>query len=253
MDHALEQGRNQPGGNVLELAFRSGLAAYGGQVKLARELGQKSRDAAQQLGLKELAANNFLNQAVIEAFIHNKDRALEDVGQAQKLSQSPNVLMQSALVLAVTGEGPRALHTVEAIAQKRPYDAFVQFVAVPVVKAQIAIDQKDAARAIDLLDSSMAYARVNTTVLYIRGNSFLRAGRGSDAVQAFQRLIDLRNFAGVDPLIPLAHLGLAQAYAQAGNNAQSRLAFQDFFGAWKNADPDLPILKEARTEYARVQ
>jgi serine/threonine protein kinase/tetratricopeptide (TPR) repeat protein len=253
MERALNMGQNQPGGEVVGLVFRSSVAAYGGQFKLARELGQKSREAAQQIGLKELAANNWLNEGLIEAFIHNKDRALEDVNQAQKLSQSPSVLMQAAGVLAVAGDGARATRTIEAISRTRPYDAFVQFVAVPAVKAQIALDANDPGKAIDLLDSSMAYARTNTSVLYIRGKAFLRARRGSEAVQAFQRLLDVQNFAGADPLIPLAHLGLAQAYALDGNNAQSRLAYQDFFGKWKNADPDLLILKEARAEYAKVQ
>jgi eukaryotic-like serine/threonine-protein kinase len=253
MEQALEQGQKQPGGDVMVPSFRSALAGYGGRVKLGRELGLRSRDAAQQLGLKELAANSLLNEAVAEGFIHNKARALEDVSQAQKFSQSPSVLMQSAVALSIAGDGSRALRLIEGVAQKRPYDAFVQFVALPAVKAQIEIDHNNPAKAIDLLDSTMVYARTNSVALYIRGNAFLRAGQGAEAVQAFQRLLDIKNFIGVDPLIPLAHLGVARGYAMAGDKAHSRVAYQDFLGTWKDADPDIPILKDAQAEYSRVQ
>jgi predicted Zn-dependent protease len=110
-----------------------------------------------------------------------------------------------------------------------------------------------AAKAIDLLDNAMVYARANTTVLYFRGNAYLKAGRGADAVQAFQRMLEVKGFAGIDPLMPLANLGLARAYALAGDKARSRVAYQDFLGLWKDADSDLPLLREAKVEYAKVQ
>ena len=77
--------------------------------------------------------------------------------------------------------------------------------------------------------------------------------RGADAVQAFQRMLEVKGFAGIDPLMPLANLGLARAYALAGDKARSRVAYQDFLGLWKDADSDLPLLREARSEYAKVQ
>jgi serine/threonine protein kinase/Flp pilus assembly protein TadD len=253
VERYLEQEKGQTGGEGFNYGFRSGLAACEGQIKLAREWGEKSRNAALQLGLKELAANNLLNEAIIEALLLNKNQALQDVAEAGKLSQSPIIVTQSGMALALAGDGPRAQRLVEGVAQKRPYDTFVQFVALPVVKGRIEIDHNNAGKAIDLLDSSLVYARANTTTLYIRGNAFLKAGRGNDAVQAFQRVMDLKNFAGVDPLVTLAHLGMGRAYALAGDKARSRVAYQDFLGAWKNADPDLPILKEAKAEYAKVQ
>ena len=72
-------------------------------------------------------------------------------------------------------------------------------------------------------------------------------------MQAFQRMLEVKGFAGIDPLMPLANLGLARAYALAGDKARSRVAYQDFLGLWKDADSDLPLLREARSEYAKVR
>ena len=139
------------------------------------------------------------------------------------------------------------------VAQKRPYDTLVQFVAVPLIKAQIELNHENPGRAIDLLDSALVYARANSGVLYVRGNAYLKAGRGSDAVQAFQRLLDWKNLLSIDPIMPLAKVGLARAYVLAGDKARARVAYQDFFAVWKDADPDIPALREVKAEYAKLQ
>jgi hypothetical protein len=90
-------------------------------------------------------------------------------------------------------------------------------------------------------------------VLYVRANAYLKAGRAADAVQAYQRVLEARNFIGPDPVVPLSHLGMARAYALQGDKANSRVAYQNFFGLWKDADPDVPVLHQAKAEYARVQ
>ena len=97
------------------------------------------------------------------------------------------------------------------------------------------------------------YARANSGVLYVRGNAYLKAGRGIDAVQAFQRLLDMKNVITVDPIMPLAKVGLARAYVMAGDQARARVAYQDFLGLWKDADPDVPVLREVKAEYAKLQ
>jgi len=90
-------------------------------------------------------------------------------------------------------------------------------------------------------------------VLYVRGNAYLKAERGSDAVQAFQRLLDWKNLLSIDPIMPLAKVGLARAYVLAGDKARARVAYQDFFAVWKDADPDIPALREVKAEYAKLQ
>jgi predicted Zn-dependent protease len=153
----------------------------------------------------------------------------------------------------MAGEDARAAKLADDVAQKRPYDTLVQFVAVPLIKAQIELNHENPGKAIDLLDSALVYARANSGVLYVRGNAYLKAGRGSDAVQAFQRLLELKNTINIDPIMPLAKVGLARAYVLAGDKARGRVAYQDFFALWKNADPDIPVLREIKTEYAKLQ
>jgi hypothetical protein len=97
------------------------------------------------------------------------------------------------------------------------------------------------------------YARANSTVLYIRGNAYLKAGRGGDAVQGFQRLLDLKSMISIDPVMALGKVGLARAYVLAGDKARARVAYQDFLAEWKGADPDIPALREVKAEYAKLQ
>ena len=252
-ERELDAMKNDPQGEFQVTGLRSAMAAYAGQLKLSRDFGQKQREAAARLGFKEAAASEYAQEAFTEATFLNKARALEDVNQAMKLSQSPNVVLFCAGTLAVVGEDARAAKLADEVAQKRPYDTLVQFVIVPLIKAQIEINQGNPGKAIDLLDSALVYARANSGVLYIRGNAYLKAGRGSDAVQAFQRLLDLKNMITVDPVMPLAKVGLARAYVLAGDKAQARVAYQDFFALWKDADPDIPLLREVKAEYAKLQ
>jgi len=252
-DREFDALKNDPQGGLQVTGLRSAMAAYAGQLKVSRDFGQKQREAAVRLGFKEAAASEYAQEAFTEATFLNKARALEDVNQALKLSQSPNVVLFCAGTLAVVGENARATKLADEVAQKRPYDTLVQFVIVPLIKAQIEINQGNPGKAIDLLDSALVYARANSGVLYIRGNAYLKAGRGSDAVQAFQRLLDLKNMITVDPIMPLARVGLARAYVLAGDKAQARVAYQDFLALWKDADPDVPLLREVKAEYAKLQ
>jgi serine/threonine protein kinase/tetratricopeptide (TPR) repeat protein len=253
VDRELGAMTNDPQGEFQVTGIQSGMAASAGQLNLGRSFGQKQREAGQRLGFKEAAASEYSQEAYTEATFLNKPRALEDVTQALKLLQSPNVTLNCAFALALIGEDARAAKLADDVAQKRPYDTLVQFVAVPLVKAQIELNHGNPGKAIDLLDSALVYARSNSGVLYVRGNAYLKAGRGGDAVQAFQRLLDTKSLITVDPLLPLARVGLARAYVMAGDPARARVAYQDFFALWKNADPDTPVLRDVKAEYGKLQ
>jgi len=220
---------------------------------LRKKKGWSQNEMAERLGFKEAVANEYAQEAFSEATLLNKSRALEDVAEALKLSQSPYVVLTCATALALVGEDARAAKLADEVAQKRPFDTLVQFVQVPLVKAQIELNHGSPGKAIDLLDSALVYARASSGVLYVRGNAFLKAGRGSEAVQAFQRLMDMKNVLTVDPLIPLAKVGMARAYGMAGDKARARVAYQDFQALWKDADPEVPMLREVRAEYAKLQ
>jgi tetratricopeptide (TPR) repeat protein len=253
VERELDLMKNDPQSDFTETGMRSAMAAYAGQLNAARTFGQKQRDAAQRLGFKEAVAGEYSQEAFMEATFADKARAVEDVAQALKLSQSPNVVLNCAAALALAGENARAAKLADDVAQKRPYDTLVQFVEVPLVRAQIEMNQGNPAKAIDLLDGALVYARANSGVLYVRGNAYLKAGRGADAVQAFQRLRDLRSIAFIDPIMPLAKLGLARAYVMADDKARARVAYQDFLAVWKDADPNVSLLREVKAEYARLQ
>jgi eukaryotic-like serine/threonine-protein kinase len=252
-ERELDAMKDDPQGEYQITGLRGGMAAYAGQLKVGREFGQKQRQAAERLGFKEAAANEYTQEAFTEATFQNKAHALDDVAQALKLSQSPGVVLGCAIALAMTGEDARAAKLADEVAQKRPFDTLVQFVEEPLVKAQIELNRGSPGKAIDLLDSALVYARANSGVLYVRGNAFLKAGRGSDAVQAFQRLLDMKNVIMVDPVMPLAKVGLARAYVMAGDKARARVAYQDFLAAWKDADPDVPVLRAVKAEYGKLQ
>ena len=252
-DRELDSVKSDPAAGLNVLGIRAAIAARGGQLQKARDYGKQMRELADRLSLKEVAASEYSQEAVIEAIFGEKARSLDDLEQALKQTTTPNVVTTCASLLAYLGEEQRALKLIGDVAAKRPYDTLVQFVEVPVIKAEIALNHGDTAKAADLLDGAMVYARVDSGVLFFRAETYLKAGQGQNAVQAFQRALDLKNFLVVDPMLTIDQLGLARAYALAGDKAHSRIAYQDLFAIWKDADPDLPVLREARAEYEKIQ
>jgi len=253
MEHELGLANVGPDGEMNVLGFRAAMASYRGQMRQVREYSQKLRAAADRLSLKEVSANQYQQQATAEAVFGDKTEAIRDAEQALKISSTPGVVLGAAGILAYVGDDQRALKLAEEVAQKRPFDTLVQFVQLPGIKAEIAINHGDAAQAGNLLDGAMVYARVDSGTLTLRGLAYMKAKEAGDAVQAFQRVLALKSFLGLDLLVPLNQLGLARAYALQGDLPHSRTAYQDFFAMWKDADPDVPLLREAKAEYAKLQ
>jgi tetratricopeptide (TPR) repeat protein len=124
---------------------------------------------------------------------------------------------------------------------------------VPWMQALIQLNRGNLSKANDLLDTASVYARAYSGILYTRGLVSLQAGKGDEALQSFQRILDLRAINLGDPAAALAVLGTARAYALLGETAKSRIAYQDVLALWKDADPDLPLPKQAREEYLKIQ
>ncbi|MBZ5719547.1 MAG: protein kinase [Acidobacteriia bacterium] len=242
-----------PDGELNVVFTRTAIAALHGQLRQMRETGSKAREAALRLQLKDQAANEYAQEGLFEVIFGANKNGLADAQQALKMSDSPNVILSAASILGFAGQEKEAQKLVDDISKRRPYDTNVQFVAIPLVRASIALDHGDAAKVIDELDGAMVYARSNTGLLYLRGVAYLKLGRPEDAIQAFQRILDLRGVSFFDPAMAVAKLGLGRAYALQGDKASSRVAYQDFFAMWKDADPDVPLLREAKAEYAKVQ
>jgi eukaryotic-like serine/threonine-protein kinase len=130
---------------------------------------------------------------------------------------------------------------------------FVQVFGYPVVPALIALNHGNAERALELLRPAAAYGATESIQVYIRSTAYLWAGKAQEALHEFQRIRDLQSYRPGDPVISLAVLGQARGYQLMGDTTKTRTAYQDFFALWKDADPDIPILKQAKAEYAKLQ
>jgi tetratricopeptide (TPR) repeat protein len=239
-------------GQLLALGMRAALAAGHGQYQQMREFMHQMQAAAAKNNLQEAVANSDAQRAAWEALAGFRPLAQQAANRALQGSPPANTAVNAAIALALVRENERALKIAEDNALERPFDTLLQFVTIPMVKAVVALNQSQSAKAIDLLDGAMVYGRSNPGLLYARGMAYLQAEQAPQAVQEFQRVIDSRSVY-VDPLASLAKLGMARGYALQGDKANSRMAYQDFFALWKDADPNIPLLKQAQTEYAAVR
>lgn len=253
MEKELQQSEAAPDKESNLPAFRANLAGARGQLRLSRELTTRAIEGAQRMNLKEAAPDLTAQQAVLEAMVENYPEAVKDANEALRLSTAPVLEAIVAEALAVSGQEKKALSLADDLNARRPKDTLAQNVDIPLIKALVELKRGNSDKAMDLLDAVAVYAHASSGVLYVRGLTFLQKKQGNEAAQEFQKLLDVRGANGIDVLVPMAHLGLARAYALEGDDARSRVAYQDFFAMWKNADPDVPILKQAKAEYEKVK
>ena len=162
----------------------------------------------------------------------------------------------AALALTRAGDTTRARAIAGELSKRFPLDTMINSFWVPTVRAAIEINRRDAARALQLLETTSDYELSPETYflsIYLRGEAYLKTGQGPPAAAEFQKIVD--NPGVVDNFVfgALAHLGLARAYAVSKNTGKARAAYQEFFALWKDADPDIPILKQAKAEFAKLQ
>jgi tetratricopeptide (TPR) repeat protein len=234
--------------------YRHGdIAASHGHVRQAEEFYEKARQVGERVQVKSSEAFAVGERAWVQALSGKRKEAVASANQTLKIIQDYNLKLFAGNTLALAGESKKGLELAEEVAKSRPDDVLVQSLYVPEVRAAAALSSGDAAKAIEVLKPANAYDKAITSVPYIRGLAYWKAGLGRESAQEFQKILALRDGAPADPLMSFAHLGLGRAYALQGDSQKSRNAYQDFFALWKDADPDLPILKEAKAEYARLQ
>jgi tetratricopeptide (TPR) repeat protein len=201
--------------------------------------------------------NVHLALARVEAWWENSAAAKGEVAKLQSITLGRRGLTDSAVALALAGDNAGAQRLADALAKKYPMDTFVNTVDLPSIRAILATNRRNYDEAVRELEPARTYASKYSVVLYVRGRAYLRAAKGAEAGREFQKVIDNRFdevlAPMVDPLVPLARLGLARAYLMQGDTANARTAYQDFLATWKDADPDIPILKQAKAEYARLR
>jgi serine/threonine protein kinase/tetratricopeptide (TPR) repeat protein len=229
------------------------LAASQGRLQQAHTYYEKARQLGHQTQLPALEASGLLAEATAHSQYGDSKPAVALASSALALSKDYETKISAAYALGLADEEKKALDESVAIAHDRPNDTLVQSVWVPTIEALVALHRNDAAKALQLLDAASPYDKGNFRVLYVRGIAYLKNGKGNEAVQEFQKVLALRNIFPSDPTMTLAHLGIARGYALAGDVAKSRAAYQDCFALWKDADSDIPILKQAKAEYAKLR
>jgi serine/threonine protein kinase/tetratricopeptide (TPR) repeat protein len=261
MEHEAAGLMGKPGFEDAMLYNESDTAAYAGQFAKARELTRRASDSAQRADEKETAANYEAEAAVREAMGGNMSTAKQQVQAALALSTGRDVEAISAVALGIAGDAPQATRLADDLAKRFPEDTIVKFGYLPMIHAAAALQAGSATKAIDALAPTAPYELGATAQnlsfalypVYLRGEAYVAAHQGSAAAAEFQKLLNHPGVVVNEPIGALAHLGLARACALSGDTAKAKTAYQDFFALWKDADPDIPILKEAKAEYAKLQ
>jgi tetratricopeptide (TPR) repeat protein len=249
----------KPGAEDEVLATQADTEAWYGRLRSARELTRRAVDSAERNDAKETAAIYQAMAALREVESGNPKQARIDAETAVKLEPNRDVQAMSALALARVGDTAGAERVAAELNKSQPLDTLVQRYWLPTIGAAIALGRKDPNRAIELLKVTSPIelgepllASVVLCPVYLRGEAYLMLRDGKAAVE-FQKFIDHRGLVANFPWGALARLGLARAYALQGDTAKARAAYQDFLTLWKDADPDVPILKQAKAEYAKLQ
>jgi eukaryotic-like serine/threonine-protein kinase len=225
----------KPGLEATLVANEADTAAYSGRLRTAREFSRRAVDSAERTGNKEAAATYFALSALREALFGNADEARRREG-TQKLTDD--------------------------LGQRFPEATIVQFNYLPTLRAKLAVSKGTASEALETLRAVLPYELGRTTYsnygwtalypVFVRGEAYLALHQGSEAAAEFKKILDHRGIVLNEPIGALARLQIGGAYAMAGDTAKAA-AYQDFLTLWKDADPDIPVLKQAKTEYAKLK
>jgi serine/threonine protein kinase/tetratricopeptide (TPR) repeat protein len=253
--HELELAAGKPDEALMILSQARGQCALG-RLRSARAVYAQSLSSSQRLGYKEFSGIVVARQAWCEAELGNIAEARQKTTEALALSQDRDTRAIVMGALAVIGDTAHSQKIAEDLIREYPSDTLLNKVFVPLVQATVDLQHDQPAQAAARLEVAVRYELGSGTgyrVNLIRGEAFLRLKEGAKAAAEYQKILDHR---GVDPLdisYTLSHLGLGRAQALQGNTAAAKSAYQDFFAAWKDADPDLPILKQAKAEYGKLR
>jgi DNA-binding winged helix-turn-helix (wHTH) protein/tetratricopeptide (TPR) repeat protein len=237
--------------------------AYTGHLKDARRMSRHAADLAQQAAHQERAALFETGAALWEAFFGNASAARQSAMAARELAKDREVEYGAAFALALSGDSSQAQALANDLERRFPEDTSVRFSYLPTVRALLVLNHGKPAKAIELLQVAVPHELSTPRCkihgffgalypVYVRGQAYLGEHQGAQAAGEFQKILDHRGTVVSDPIGALAHLQLGRAYVLSGDNTKAKIAYQDFLTLWKDADPDIPILKQAKAEYARL-
>ena len=258
MQRHLDWAANKPAEPAL-LARRSAFLDAAGKIKLSRETMLRAQASAQKFGFNEFAATATTNMAIRDAFHGFSESAKQKAAEALKLSDERFVVANVALTLAQAGDAALAEKLIGELSRGYPSDTILQSSVLPASRALILLKKNEPAQAVAALEPArkydLAFANGNTAclLLYVRGLAYLQMKDGTNAASEFQKILDHNGVSAISVFLPLAQLGLARAYVLQGDTAKGKTAYQDFFALWKDADPDIPALLAAKSEYAKLK
>jgi tetratricopeptide (TPR) repeat protein len=237
--------------------------ARSGRLQDASRMSSVLVEIAEQSGRRERAGSFEAGRAVWEAFYGNAAAARQSASKALALDRGRNVDYAAAFALALSGDVSQARAVAQDLAREFPEDTFVQFMYLPTLRALFALNAHDPTAAIQELQVASRYDLHTAGVgyigrfgplypIYVRGVAYLAARQPTEAAGEFQRILDHRSIVLVDPMDALARLQLARALALSGDTVKAKSAYSDLMTLWKSADQDIPVLEEARAEYARL-
>jgi len=273
MARQVARSKGIPGVENELLASEADTAAYYGRLADARKLSLEAVESAKQANLKESGANFYSVSGLREKLFGNEAEATREVNAALQISSGRDVEYGAALTFAFAGKESRSQELAADLDKRFPQDTVVQYNYLPTIHAILSLARGNPSTAIAELESAKTYELGETTdspigwtalyPVYVRGEAYLAARKGGEAAAEFQNILDHPGIVLNQPIAALAHLQLGRAYALEAQllkgadaetaRTKARAAYQDFLTLWKNADADVPILKQAKLEYARLK
>ncbi len=261
MQEHFNWGAGKPGVEDALLDAQADTEGYFGHLARARDFTRRAVDSAVRADSRETAALWQVNSALRESEFGNVELARKDAEAALKLAPGRDIKVLAALVFARSGDAARARQFLDESEKSDPVNTMLKIYWRPSVSAAVDLDAANATAALQTLEAAAPYdlgspPPFQVATMYpahLRGQAYLAARDGNAAAREFQKFLDHRGVVINYPLNALAHLGLARAYALSGDTAKAKTAYQDFLTLWKDADADIPILKEAKAEYAKLQ
>jgi tetratricopeptide (TPR) repeat protein len=263
MQQATALGQGKFGAEDLISDHKAFVLAYSGQLQQARRMSQRAEELARQASHSEEAALFEAGAALREGFFRNAQAARQRATKVLELSKDREVAYGAAFALVLAGDARRSEDLASDLERRFPEDTCVKFSYLPALRARLALDHGEPAKAVELLQASIPYELgvPNSSMhgffgalypVYVRGEAYLAAHKGAEAAAEFQKIVDHCGIVVSDPIGALARLQLGRAYALSGDRTKARSAYEEFLALWKDADPDIPTLQQAKREYGRL-
>jgi serine/threonine protein kinase/tetratricopeptide (TPR) repeat protein len=255
---AMKRVADYPGYEDQPISFEANLSAYHGEFEAARDLTRRAVASSLHSDAQDRASAAESSWAIRELFAGNSALAVRQAHASLALSKDRDVTGAAAIVFALAGETTDAARSRDDLSKRFAEDTLAQGFLLPLIQGSMFLHDKKFAQAIDAMAPAARYelgvtgAAVRLMAPYLRGLAYLQNKQADAASIEFKKILDHKGIAGNSITGPLARLGLARSYVLAGDTAKARTAYQDFFALWKDADPDIPILIQAKSEYAKL-